>query len=146
MKKLLYVLILVLVVTITPSIFAYEIKTLDVTEDTTGLIKVSGTSESEMMAASISIFDEAGTTLITMKTVQVNDDDTFSAEFQLDPGKYVVRAADYDGGTVVEKTVVATDTTNVKTGDNIYTYVIIGAIAVIAIIAGVLYIRKNSNN
>lgn len=66
-------------------------------------IIVSGTTEDELTAVSISVYESDGVTLAKMKTSSVGDDNKFSETIPLEKGTYVVKVANYDGGEVVSK-------------------------------------------
>ena len=146
MKKLLSILILVLFVVLSPKALAAEGKVLtaDATEDKTGVITVKGTTEDSVIAVSVSVYDENGE-FIKVVHGQVNDDNTYLVTIEMEAKKYIVRTANYDGGEYVEKTVEPSNS-NVKTGDSIYNYVIMGIVSVIGIVGASLFIYKKSKN
>ena len=136
MKKLLG-FILILFVVLTPKVFALDVKTAEATIDSDGMITVKGTTPSEMMAVSINIYAEDGTTLVAVRSTQVNDDDTFEFGEKFEAKKYIVKVADYEGGNTID-IVVEPPTNNVKTGDNIMTYVVL----LITSISSLVVLRK----
>ena len=89
MKKLLG-FILILFVVLAPKALALDVKTAEATLDSNGTLTVKGTTPSEMMAVSINIYEEDGTTLVAVRSTQVNDDDTFEFTEKFEAKKYVV--------------------------------------------------------
>lgn len=144
MKKLLG-FILILFVVLAPKALALDVKTAEATLDSNGTLTVKGTTPSEMMAVSINIYEEDGTTLVAVRSTQVNDDDTFEFTEKFEAKKYVVKVADYEGGNTIDIAVEPSNS-NVKTGDSIYNYVIIGIVSVIGIVGTSLFIYKKSKN
>ena len=144
MKKLLG-FILILFVVLAPKALALDVKTAEATLDSNGTLTVKGTTPSEMMAVSINIYEEDGTTLVAVRSTQVNDDDTFEFTEKFEAKKYVVKVADYEGGNTIDIAVEPSNS-NVKTGDSIYNYVIIGIVSVIGIVGASLFIYKKSKN
>ena len=144
MKKILYILITIITVFSFSNVFALnkEITTLNASEEN-GSINVSGKAENGCLAVAIMVYKEDGETLVTMQTTSVGDDNKFSDSIKVDNGTYIVKVADYDGGTFVTKTVSIK--TNPNTGDNMITYLIIGAISIVLIGFGVIYIKRKNN-
>ncbi len=66
-------------------------------------ITVSGTTEDDLTAVSISVYKSDGSTLVKMKTSSVSDENKFSETIPLDAGKYTVKVANYDGGQIITK-------------------------------------------
>lgn len=92
-----------------------EVTSIEATEsgDT---ITVSGTVESGMLAVAVAVYDESGEDLIAVETTAVSSGNKFSCDIDVPSGTYVVKAADYDGGTfaqTVVKPVVTIDAINV---------------------------------
>lgn len=78
-------------------------------------ISVDGTVDNGVLAVAIMVYDEAGTNLLKMQTTAVGVDDSFKDTINIKNGTYVVKAANYDGGTYITKTVApATNTTETK--------------------------------
>lgn len=77
-------------------------------------ISVSGTAETGTLAGVVTVYDQAGTTMLDMESFPVNADSSFS--FTLDAsfsnGTYLVKVADYDGGAFAETNVVVSDSSN----------------------------------
>ena len=116
MKKILNVFVLSLLVVVVLSVptYAANAKVTALNASASGsTINVSGSVESTMVAAAISVYDEAGTTLVALKTTPITDANTFSDSVTVSSaGIYTVRVADYDGGAYSEtKVKVATATT-----------------------------------
>ena len=148
MKKLLSLLVLILFVVVAPNVLAVEeskILSMEAKENTSGVITVTGTTKEEVIAVSASIYDESGK-FVKVVHGQVNDDNTYSITIEAAPQKYVVRAADYNGGAYLEVTVEPNDETvtskNAKTGDFIHIYVIVGIVALIGLFGTVFYLKK----
>lgn len=70
-----------------------------------GTVTVSGTADSGVLSVAIFVYDEAGENMFQMKSVAVASDQKYSEDFKLSDGKYLVKAADYDGGKFAETTV-----------------------------------------
>lgn len=102
MKRIIKLLVLILVLVVSPKVFALDVTTVNASEDENGKITVTGTVPSEMVAVSISIFDETGNTFIKMLNTNVLDDNTFSLTFNMEPKTYVLKVADYIGGSFKE--------------------------------------------
>ena len=145
MKKLLG-FILILFVVLAPKALALDVKTAEASLDSNGTLTVKGTTPSEMMAVSINIYEEDGTTLVAVRSTQVNDDDTFEFTEKFEAKKYVVKVADYEGGNTIDIAVEPNGETatskNAKTGDFIHIYVIAGIVALIGIFGTAFYLKK----
>lgn len=70
-----------------------------------GTVTVSGTADSGVLSVAIFVYDEAGENMLQMKSVAVSSDQKYSEDFKLSDGKYLVKAADYEGGKFAETTV-----------------------------------------
>ncbi len=70
-----------------------------------GTVTVSGTADSGVLSVAIFVYDEAGENMLQMKSVAVASDQKYSEDFKLSDGKYLVKAADYEGGKFAETTV-----------------------------------------
>lgn len=70
-----------------------------------GTVTVSGTVDSSVLSVAIFVYDEAGENMLQMKSVAVASDHKYSEDFKLSDGKYLVKAADYEGGKFAETTV-----------------------------------------
>ena len=70
-----------------------------------GTVTVSGTADSGVLSVAIFVYDEAGENMLQMKSVAVASDQKYSEDFRLSDGKYLVKAADYEGGKFDETTV-----------------------------------------
>ncbi len=91
-----------------------------------GTVTVSGTADSGVLSVAIFVYDEAGENMLQMKSVAVDSDQKYSEGFKLSDGKYLVKAADYEGGKFAETTVTVgeskeddknKDPDNTKPGD-----------------------------
>ena len=130
-----------------------------------GTISVDGTAEVNMLAASISIYDSAGTNLLALETAQV-DNGAFSHSLAIEEGNYKVCAANYDPGEqfcvdLVTETATSDDTAaattagspetgyaqtsddSAATTDNTWMIIAAAAVAVIGAVAIVL-IRRHA--
>ena len=67
-----------------------------------GTVTVSGTADSGVLSVAIFVYDETGENMLQMKSVAVDSDQKYSEDFKLSDGKYLVKAADYDGGKFAE--------------------------------------------
>ncbi len=70
-----------------------------------GTVTVSGTADSGVLSVAIFVYDEAGENMLQLKSVAVASDQKYSEDFKLSDGKYLVKAADYEGGKFAETTV-----------------------------------------
>ena len=91
-----------------------------------GTVTVSGTADSGVLSVVIFVYDESGENMLQMKSVAVDSDQKYSEGFKLSDGKYLVKAADYEGGKFAETTVTVgeskeddknKDPDNTKPGD-----------------------------
>lgn len=64
-------------------------------------ITVSGTAGENVLAVAIMIYNEDGTSLINMVTTSVDNAGKYTETIAVSKGKYIVKAADYDGGDFV---------------------------------------------
>lgn len=128
---------------IIPGINAKEVKTIDLKEETSGVVTVSGTTEADMLAVAIIAYDKDNN-LAAMKTSGVVSD-KYSDTIELKAGTYTIKVADYDGGEYKESKINVTGNVGVKnpnTLDDIYLYIILGVVAVIGIIYYVVTSKK----
>lgn len=121
MKKrisLIIILVAFVLIMIIPAKNVYalnkQITTFEATQNN-GEISVSGTTEAGALAVAIAIYNEDGTELITMQTTEVNSSNEFSATIALESGNYLIKVADYEGGTFSEKSITKiTNNTNTE--------------------------------
>ena len=146
MKKILGLIIVLFSVLIAPKVLAANVLTLEASESNTGIITVKGSAESSVMAVAINIYEEDGTTFITQRSVQVNDDNTFEFNEAFEAKKYVIKVADYDGGNFIEKSISPnseeSNETTPDTSDNVIAYIIIGTLSIILLTGLAVYKRK----
>ena len=143
MKKIM-MLLASLTIMVLPMVKAAESIKMDAVESKSGVITVEGIADSSVIAVAVLVYDSTGTNLVTMQTTQTNDDDTFKTTITLDADTYVVKVANYNGGSYVEKKVTPSDDT-IKvpnTLDNIGSYIAIAVVALVSIIASVICIQK----
>lgn len=100
-----YLLVIILSLFIIP-IVSVNAATLDVktinASITDNKISVDGTVDNGVLAVAILVYEEDGTTLVKMETTSVDSNDKYSDTIQVTAGKkYIVKAANYDGGTYV---------------------------------------------
>lgn len=108
MKKLSkYLLIIMLslffipIVSVNVNADTLDVKTINASI-TDNIISVDGTVDSGVLAVAIMVYEEDGTTLAAMKTTSVDSNDKYSDTIEVTSGKkYVVKSANYDGGTYV---------------------------------------------
>ena len=87
-------------------------------------ISVDGTVNNGVLAVAILVYEEDGTTLVTMATTSVDSNDKYSDTIDVTPGKkYIVKAANYDG---------------------IITWIVIVLVSVSGIVVTIVY-RKKKN-
>lgn len=140
MKKSIFVLIIGLIV-LPFTVFAATsgVKTLDAVSTNTG-IRFNGTTDDGILAASCTLYDKDNND-IDFVSVPVSSN-AFEGTFTIANGKYTVKCANYDGGTIVEKEVTVTGSvTAPATGDNITIYLILLGLS----ISGIVLTKKKIN-
>ena len=144
MKKLgLLILLLVLPFAVNAAT-SINVKSLDASVSGT-TINYNGEMEDGSVAVMCKLYD--GDNEIDYLSSQVNSN-KFEGAFSVDnAGTYKLRCANYEGGEIKEVEVTTTENkTNPTTGDPIYTYVAIGAGALIVIgIIVVILTRKKKD-
>lgn len=143
MKKLLLVIVAILSFAFISCVSAADlkVKTLEASMDGTK-ITATGTTDENMLAVSVIVYDEAGTTFIKMESGQVDNGKYNVTIDGFEAGKkYTVRVANYDGGDFLEQK-VPDGTKTPDTGDNIIAYIVLGSLSVISLIGIVLYRKK----
>lgn len=98
------------------TVFAANIVTVSATGNSTSAT-VSGTAENGVTAVAIMVYDSTGTNLVIMESVSVSDDHTFNDTINLASGSYLIKVADYEGGTYSETTVTVA-ASNTPSGEN----------------------------
>lgn len=87
------------------------------TSSTGNKISVSGSTQDGVLAGAVMVYDKNGADLICMETFAVGEDSKYS--YTLDRsfanGTYLVKVADYDGGTFEEKTVTVNSASSAST-------------------------------
>ena len=120
-------------------------------------ISVDGTVDNGVLAVAIMVYEEDGTTLVKMETTSVDSNDKYSDTIVVTAGKkYIVKAANYNGGTYVTTEVetptpstnkptpsVDKPTPSAQTGDNSH-FVAYSAIMIIAA-TGYVFLNKKEN-
>ena len=103
MKKVLSILILLLVFPF--AVKAANVKTFDAKlED--GVITVSGTTEDDVYAVAITVYDKNGEALIAMQSTAVDENLKFTDEIVVSKDdEYIVKSANYEGGDYLTVTV-----------------------------------------
>lgn len=82
-----------------------------------GKITVSGTAEAGTLACAVLVYDETETNLLSMETCGVAADNTYSYTLGMKfaNGTYVVKVADYDGGSYTTAKVTVSGSTSAGT-------------------------------
>lgn len=120
-------------------------------------ISVDGTVDNGVLAVAIMVYEEDGTTLVKMETTSVDSNDKYSDTIVVTAGKkYIVKAANYNGGTYVTTEVetptpstnkptpsVDKPTPSAQTGDNSH-FVVYSAIMIMAA-TGYVFLNKKEN-
>lgn len=123
MKKLnKYLLLIMLSLFIIP-IVSVNAATLDVktinASITDNKISVDGTVDNGVLAVAIMVYEEDGTTLVKMETTSVDSNDKYSDTIDVTSGKkYIVKVANYNGGTYVTAEVDGTVNNNNNNTNN----------------------------
>ena len=124
-----YLLIIILslfiipIVSVNVNATTLDVKTINASI-TNNKISVDGTVNNGVLAVAIMVYEEDGTTLVTMETTSVDSNDKYSDTIDVTAGKkYIVKAANYDGGTYVTAEVDGTvndsnNNTNNENSDN----------------------------
>lgn len=89
------------------------------TSSGSGSISVSGSVETGVLAVSIFVYDSTGATLIAADNVAVSASNTFSGSFTVSDGTYIVKAADYNGGTFATSSVTVGTPTQSDSSNNL---------------------------
>ena len=140
MKKLgLLILLLVLPFAVNAAT-SINVKSLDASVSGT-TINYNGEMEDGSVAVMCKLYD--GDNEIDYLSSQVNSN-KFEGSFSVDnAGTYKLRCANYEGGEIKEVEVTTTENkTNPTTKDPIYTYIAIGAVALIVIGVVVVFLTK----
>ena len=120
-------------------------------------ISVDGIVDNGVLAVAIMVYEEDGTTLVKMETTSVDSNDKYSDTIDVTAGKkYIVKAANYNGGTYVTTEVetptpstnkptpsVDKPTPSAQTGDNSH-FVAYSAIMIMAA-TGYVFLNKKEN-
>lgn len=130
-------------------------------------VTVSGVAADDVLSVMILIYDEVDSQLVQMQSVAVNEEHKYTSTFDMEAGKYIVKAADYEGGAFSETKVVveekadddtkgsSTDNTNnntngenvaTKTGDQTNMQIWVVALVVSLAIFVVLVSKKTKRN
>lgn len=116
-KSILMIMAAIMVFFITSStIEAKNITSVNATASN-GKITVSGTTEAGTLACAVMVYDETGANLVGMETCGVAGDNTYSytLEMKFTNGTYVIKVADYDGGSYTTTNVTVSDETEAGT-------------------------------
>ena len=106
-----------------------------------GKITAEGKAADGVYAVQVLVYNEAETELVAMQSTGVNADGTFSEAIAVAEGTYLVKAADYAGGSFKEMTVKSADKTTKEpgTGDNslviLFTVMAVGSLGAITLLA-----------
>ncbi|MBE5968660.1 MAG: hypothetical protein E7242_00335 [Lachnospiraceae bacterium] len=144
-KKTMFALSLILVLSLAMSFtcMAANVKDLKVSGEDNS-IKVSGSVEAGVLACAVLVYDSTGATLVGMETCAVNNN---AYDYTLDKtfakGNYVVKVADYEGGSFETANVTVTGTVTPGTGDAMPA-LILTFTAAAAVLATGLVLKKKS--
>ena len=120
-------------------------------------ISVDGTVDNGVLAVAIMVYEENGTTLVKMETTSVDSNDKYSDTIVVTAGKkYIVKAANYNGGTYVTTEVetptpstnkptpsVDKPTPSAQTGDN--SHFVVYSASMIMAATGYVFLNKKEN-
>lgn len=168
MKKLSkYLLVIMLSLFMIPFVSvkaeALNVKTIDASI-TDSQISVNGTVDDGVLAVAILVYEEDGTTLVTMETTSVDSSNKYADTIHVTAGKkYIVKAANYDGGTYVTTEVDGSinnndnensnnngsnsnnnnnNEKNPQTYDNLMTWIILLVVSISGIVGTSIYFKK----
>ncbi len=145
-KKIIFALVLLAV----PFMFADAAANPKITSATYGdnVVKVNGTlTWDDGATIEVVVFD--GSTPVLMGTTELKSNaySYTSPSITLDSTKsYKVMISSHDGACQTSKVLTKVSSINPQTWDDIYTYIIIGIIAVIGIGIGIFYLIKTKKN
>ena len=147
MKKISLLMLLILLI-VPLNVRAAEIKVLELdvsAKDNT--IKYNGTMDDGATAVMCKLFNSEEDEVDKLSSAV--DGHKFAGEFTIDKNDtYTIYCANYEGGAISSKEVIVSEIKELvapKTGDNILTYVGIGAIGLIGIAASVIVFKKRKN-
>ena len=105
LSKYMFIIILSLfiipIISVNVNAATLDIKTINASI-TNNIISVDGTVNNGVLAVAIMVYEEDGTTLVKMETTSVDSNDKYSDIIDVTAGKkYIVKAANYDGGAYV---------------------------------------------
>lgn len=120
---------------------------------TTDQISVDGTVDDGVLAVAILVYEEDGTTLVTMETTSVDSSNQYADTISVASGKkYIVKAANYDGGTYATTEVDGSinnsgtnsnhNEKNPQTYDNLMTWIILLVVSISGIVGTSIYFKK----
>lgn len=148
MKKILLLIVTILSFAFIGSVSAEElaVKTLDASIDGTK-ITAKGTTDENMLAVSVLVYDETGKTFIKMASGQVEDGKYEVNVDGFETGKkYMVRVSNYDGGDFLEQLVPETTEESKEatpdTNDDVLLWFSLGLISIISLTGLAVYKRK----
>lgn len=144
MKKL-GLLILLLVLPFTVNAATINVKSLDATADG-ATINYNGEMEDGSVAVLCKLYK--GDEELDFLSSQVNSNKFEGTLTAPTAGTYIVKCANYEGGEIKEVEVTTTQdaSTNPTTGDPIYTYIAIGAVALIIVGVIVVILTKKKKD
>ncbi len=91
-------IVLMMIVIPSTTVQAKNITAIEATQNDSGKIDIRGTAEAGTLAVAITVYDK-DENLIAVESTGVADDNTFGYEIEVPNGEYIVKVADYDGGT-----------------------------------------------
>ena len=142
MKKFL-LMIIGLLLLLPIGVLAAEAPSVDTVTATISGDKItySGTTVNDCVAVMCKLYNSNGDEIT--KYSSAVDEDKFNGEFTVTAnGEYEVRCANYEGGEIKSAKVTASEVKNPETGDKIYTYGIIGGIALVGLGVVVVILTK----
>ena len=135
------IILLVSLLLIVPTVKAAELNVKTVTtEALEGKIKYTGTTDEGVLAVSCSLFKDDQEMDIASNEVNNN---TFEGTFDVQGGTYIVKCANYEGGTIVSSE--KADVKNPKTGDSIMKSVLILGISITGLVGAAIVLKKKNS-
>ncbi len=145
-KKTMFALSLILILSLAMSFtcMAANVTGLKVSGEDNS-IKVSGSVEAGVLACAVLVYDSTGATLVGMETCAVNNNAyDYTMDKTFEKGNYVVKVADYEGGSFETANVTVTDgAVTPGTGDAMPA-LILTFTAAAAVLATGLVLKKKS--
>ena len=144
MKKILCLLAVLLMLPITVFAANPAVLTLDAKADNL-IINYTGTVETGSTAVICELYDSSDVKVDYFSS-EVNNGAFEGSVTSPKAGTYKLRCAHFEGGAVKEVEVSTVNTANPSTGDPIFTYIAIGAVALIVVGIIVVILSKKKKN